>query len=248
MKGPLPAMPILPQPSIPPSEPAALRYLGRGRNDHATRVQLSVALIAGLIMVAVPLYLWRRPPPRDRDRPLGPRRFAGHGAPTAGPLAPGRAPGHDHGRPLGGARVARRPRFPGLSSGAAWRQRHRRQGLALPQAGQLARGGRTLRSAAPLRRGARQGRARQRSLRPGDGGGGVGQLRARRRLPREESAGLGRAQRHDAAEGQRRRRLRQPLAALARLGAGAAPVREVPGGVDGHLPAGPAGRRRGRSP
>ncbi|MCU0685743.1 MAG: hypothetical protein MUF34_26450 [Polyangiaceae bacterium] len=56
-------MPILPQPSIPPSEPAALRYLGRGRNDQATRVQLSVALIAGLIMVAVPLYLWRRPPP-----------------------------------------------------------------------------------------------------------------------------------------------------------------------------------------
>ncbi|HEU4413067.1 MAG TPA: hypothetical protein VFS43_47940 [Polyangiaceae bacterium] len=50
-----------PQP-VPPSEPAAFRYLGRGRNDRATRVQLTVALVAGLVMVAVPLYLWRRPP------------------------------------------------------------------------------------------------------------------------------------------------------------------------------------------
>ena len=60
-----------PQTSIPPSEPAAFRYLGRGRNDRATRVQLTVALVAGLIMVAVPLYLWRRPPREIEPSPAG---------------------------------------------------------------------------------------------------------------------------------------------------------------------------------
>jgi len=48
-------------PSIPPSAPAPFRHLGRGTRDRSIRVQVSIALVAGLVMVAVPLYLWRRP-------------------------------------------------------------------------------------------------------------------------------------------------------------------------------------------
>ncbi len=53
-----------PDHSIPPSQPAPFRHLGTGsggRGDRPMRVQLIVALVAGLILVAVPLYLWRRP-------------------------------------------------------------------------------------------------------------------------------------------------------------------------------------------
>jgi hypothetical protein len=64
-------MPRPPLTSIPPSEPAAFRYLGRGRNDRATRVQLTVALVAGLVLVAVPLYLWRRPSREAEASPPG---------------------------------------------------------------------------------------------------------------------------------------------------------------------------------
>jgi hypothetical protein len=80
-----------PQP-VPPSEPAAFRYLGRGRHDRATRVQLTVALVAGLVMVAVPLYLWRRPP-RDAEVGLsGIVDFVPAQAATAKPLSPLVAP------------------------------------------------------------------------------------------------------------------------------------------------------------
>lgn len=48
------------QPSIPPSEPAHFRHLGQG-GDRSMRVQMIVALVAGLVMIAVPLYLLRRP-------------------------------------------------------------------------------------------------------------------------------------------------------------------------------------------
>ncbi len=88
MKGPLFLMPF-PQPSIPPSEPAAFRYLGRGRTDRSTRVQLTVALVAGLVMVAVPLYLWRRPPPEAETVAQG---LLPAPPPTAKPLSPLIAP------------------------------------------------------------------------------------------------------------------------------------------------------------
>ena len=48
-------------PTIPPSEPAPYRHLGQGVGERSMRVQMVVALVAGLVMVAVPLYLWRRP-------------------------------------------------------------------------------------------------------------------------------------------------------------------------------------------
>src|ERR1700753_3769765 len=52
-----------PFPSSPPSQPSPYRYLGRGGSERPVKLQLVIALVAGLILVAVPLYLWRRPRP-----------------------------------------------------------------------------------------------------------------------------------------------------------------------------------------
>jgi hypothetical protein len=52
-----------PFPSSPPSQPSPYRYLGRGGSERPVRLQIIIALVAGLILVAVPLYLWRRPKP-----------------------------------------------------------------------------------------------------------------------------------------------------------------------------------------
>src|SRR5262245_55918288 len=54
-----------PFPSSPPSHPSPYRYLGRGGGERPVRVQIIIALVAGLILVAVPLYLWRRPRPES---------------------------------------------------------------------------------------------------------------------------------------------------------------------------------------
>jgi len=51
--------------SSPPSQPSPYRYLGRGGGERPVRLQLIIALVAGLILVAVPLYLWRRPRPES---------------------------------------------------------------------------------------------------------------------------------------------------------------------------------------
>jgi hypothetical protein len=58
-----------PRSSFPsaPSEPN-LRRLGVGSNgsgDRPIRAQLVIALVVGLILIAVPLYLWRRPGGKD---------------------------------------------------------------------------------------------------------------------------------------------------------------------------------------
>jgi len=54
-----------PEHSVPPSQPTPFRHLGLGSAgggpDRPMRVQLAAALVLGLIVVAVPLYLWRRP-------------------------------------------------------------------------------------------------------------------------------------------------------------------------------------------
>ena len=49
----------------PPSQPSPYRYLGRGGGERSVRLQIVIALVAGLILVAVPLYLWRRPRPES---------------------------------------------------------------------------------------------------------------------------------------------------------------------------------------
>lgn len=49
----------------PPSQPSPYRYLGRGGGERPVRLQIVIALVAGLILVAVPLYLWRRPRPES---------------------------------------------------------------------------------------------------------------------------------------------------------------------------------------
>ncbi|AUX24719.1 hypothetical protein SOCEGT47_052580 [Sorangium cellulosum] len=54
-----------PFPSSPPSQPSPYRYLGRGGSERPVRLQIIIALVAGLIVVAVPLYLWRRPKPES---------------------------------------------------------------------------------------------------------------------------------------------------------------------------------------
>ncbi|WP_437730993.1 hypothetical protein [Sorangium sp. So ce1335] len=54
-----------PFPSSPPSQPSPYRYLGRGGSERPVRLQIIIALVAGLIVVAVPLYLWRRPRPES---------------------------------------------------------------------------------------------------------------------------------------------------------------------------------------
>src|SRR3954454_19401475 len=54
-----------PYPSSPPSQPSPYRYLGRGGGERPVKLQLIIALVAGLILVAVPLYLWRRPRPES---------------------------------------------------------------------------------------------------------------------------------------------------------------------------------------
>jgi hypothetical protein len=51
--------------SSPPSQPSPYRYLGRGGSERPVRLQIIIALVAGLILVAVPLYLWRRPRPES---------------------------------------------------------------------------------------------------------------------------------------------------------------------------------------
>ncbi|MDI1434040.1 MULTISPECIES: hypothetical protein [Polyangium] len=49
--------------SSPPSQPSPYRYLGRGGGERPVRMQIIFALVAGMILVAVPLYLWRGPRP-----------------------------------------------------------------------------------------------------------------------------------------------------------------------------------------
>ncbi|RLB60259.1 MAG: hypothetical protein DRI90_14155 [Deltaproteobacteria bacterium] len=49
-------------PAIPPSRPSPYRQLGSG-GQQPVRVQMIIGLVVGLVLVAVPLYLWRRPEP-----------------------------------------------------------------------------------------------------------------------------------------------------------------------------------------
>src|ERR1700761_5663600 len=71
----------LPFTSSPPSQPSPYRYLGRGGSERPVKLQLIIALVAGLILVAVPLYLWRRP--RPEPIPSAAAAVADAGAPSS---------------------------------------------------------------------------------------------------------------------------------------------------------------------
>lgn len=47
-------------PSTPPSQPSPYRQLGSG-GQQPVRIQMIIGLVVGLVLVAVPLYLWRHP-------------------------------------------------------------------------------------------------------------------------------------------------------------------------------------------
>src|SRR3954464_6549214 len=70
-----------PFPSSPPSQPSPYRYLGRGGGERPVRLQIIISLVAGLILVAVPLYLWRRP--RPESIPSADAAVADAGAPSS---------------------------------------------------------------------------------------------------------------------------------------------------------------------
>lgn len=72
--------------STPPSQPSPYRYLGGGGGERPVRVQVIIGLVAGLILVAVPLYLWRRPQPGSI--PLADAAVAETKLVDAGPVAP----------------------------------------------------------------------------------------------------------------------------------------------------------------
>src|SRR5690348_772829 len=85
-----------PFPSSPPSQPSPYRYLGRGGGERPVRLQIIIALVAGLILVAVPLYLWRRPKPESIPSADAATADAGAPSPDAGTFA-----GIDAGPPSG---------------------------------------------------------------------------------------------------------------------------------------------------
>ncbi len=74
-------------PPLPPSQPAQSRRLGTGKSSRSLRVQMAVAVTAGLVMIAVPLYVWRRPRAGESDK-----RTDASGQPTLSPLVSGAAP------------------------------------------------------------------------------------------------------------------------------------------------------------
>ncbi len=75
--------------STPPQSTAPYRYLGRGGGERPVRVQIILALVAALVLVAVPLYLWRRPQPATI--PSADAATSGQAPPVPGPVvgAPG---------------------------------------------------------------------------------------------------------------------------------------------------------------
>lgn len=108
--------------STPPSQPSPYRYLGRGGAERPVKVQIIIALVAGLVLVAVPLYLWRRPQPETIPSAdaatVGAVPPPGGSLPLPGGMPPGAAPGGPGfpGAPLPGGAVA-----PGADAGAGSR-------------------------------------------------------------------------------------------------------------------------------
>lgn len=95
------------RPSIPPSEPRPLSRPGidlRGP-ERATRIQLTVMLVLGVLLVAIPLYLWRRPRGDNKDAAdAGVAAAAADGG--ALPVAAGGAPSAGDAGTVGGAAIS----------------------------------------------------------------------------------------------------------------------------------------------
>lgn len=68
-------------PSTPPSQPSPYRQLGSG-GQQPVRVQMIIGLVVGLVLVAIPLYLWRRPEQAD-DAVVPAPEATGTAAPSA---------------------------------------------------------------------------------------------------------------------------------------------------------------------
>jgi hypothetical protein len=97
--------------STPPKAPSPYRYLGRGGSERPVKVQIIIALVAGLVLVAVPLYLWRRPQPETiPSADAATVSSAPPGSFGAGPsgqgFPPGLSPGSVPGAPLPGGAVS----------------------------------------------------------------------------------------------------------------------------------------------
>ncbi len=84
----------------PPSEPRPARRardFGLGY-DRPARLQMLVALVLGLVLVAIPLYLWRRP---RVDSPILSAQADAEAAPLAANVDPDAGAGDDGGGPVG---------------------------------------------------------------------------------------------------------------------------------------------------
>ena len=169
-----------PRPVFPsaPSEPS-LRRLGVGGSgsggDRPLRAQIVVALVILLMLIAVPLYLWRRPSASDQPA-------ADHSAPpdSAAPAAsalPGQVP-FDAGRTQERVRLAAPQRVKCSASAAG----HGQEGSLCD-------------SLALLRGGAGQGHSRECGLRAEDRQGGHDQPRAHGGLHSAEAPRLSRSER-----------------------------------------------------
>ncbi|MEM6790421.1 MAG: hypothetical protein AAF715_23070 [Myxococcota bacterium] len=74
-------------PSTPPSQPSPYRQLGSG-GQQPVRVQMIIGLIVGLVLVAVPLYLWRRPDSSPSDAAAPVAEASGEPSASASPYVP----------------------------------------------------------------------------------------------------------------------------------------------------------------
>jgi hypothetical protein len=80
----------------PPSHPSPYRYLGGGSGERPVRLQIVLALVAALVLAAVPLYLWR---PQRESIPVADAAIADAGLADAAPAAPTPPPVVDAGPP-----------------------------------------------------------------------------------------------------------------------------------------------------
>ena len=91
---PEPSPPLKPSPSratVPPSEPRPSRVSFDAFDanvDRPARIQMIIALVLGLVLVGIPLYLWRRPRAESISATIGVADAGANNAATTGAAAP----------------------------------------------------------------------------------------------------------------------------------------------------------------